>query len=97
LKSFCADGDTQMLRPDISKWWDMANARRQRLIVQKHRGRGLIPREEKELEMLQIVAEAIMNFGSAVFCRRCGGELEKRDLGFFPTHECKVKTTVRAK
>jgi hypothetical protein len=53
-----------MLSPWISRWWDIANERRQNLIIQKHQGKGLSKDQEQELEMLQKVAEALMEFGS---------------------------------
>jgi hypothetical protein len=54
-----------MLSPWISRWWDIANDRRQSLILQKHqKGPPLTKIQEQELEMLQKVAEAIMELGS---------------------------------
>lgn len=54
-----------MLRPHISKWWDIANDRRQRLIFAKYRGKKRLTKEqERELEMLQKVADAILEFAS---------------------------------
>lgn len=52
------------LKTHISKWWDVANARRQRLIFQKHLGKKISAEQERELEMLQKVAEAIVEFYS---------------------------------
>jgi len=55
---------SRTLSPWISKWWDIANDRRQNLILQKHQGGGISEDQEQELEMLQKVAEAIMEFAS---------------------------------
>lgn len=46
----------------IRKWWDVANDRRQRLIVKKWQGGGITKAQEGELAMLQEVAGAIMNY-----------------------------------
>lgn len=42
------------------EWWGKANDRRQRLIVQKHRGDGITRHEERELEILQDLAEKVI-------------------------------------
>lgn len=46
------------------RWWSIANERRQRLIVKKHKGGGLSEIQERELVLLQKVAEEIMSFDS---------------------------------
>lgn len=53
------------LPPWVTKWWDIANERRFRLIKKQHEGGGLTPAQEKELRMLQSVCDAIMHFGAA--------------------------------
>jgi hypothetical protein len=47
----------------IRKWWDVANDRRQRLIVKSH-GEGLSLEQDNELALLQKVAEEIMEYDS---------------------------------
>lgn len=47
-------------QPHIDKWWAIANDRRQRLIVRKHKKNDLTPLQDKELVMLQKVADAIL-------------------------------------
>lgn len=54
------------LKAHISEWWDIANARRQRLILTKHRSKPLSEEQERELQMLQKVAEVIIDFYSPV-------------------------------
>lgn len=49
----------------VRKWWDIANDRRGNLIKKKHLGGGLTPDQEKELTMLQSVADAIISYGAA--------------------------------
>ena len=51
------------LEPHISRWWNIANDRRQKLIVQKHTGKNkLTASQEREYELLQKVAEAISDY-----------------------------------
>lgn len=52
------------LPPWSEHWWAKANDRRQRLIAKKHRGGGLTPLQERELEMLQKVADAVLDYVS---------------------------------
>jgi len=55
----------------VTKWWDVANDRRQRLIVKKHMGkRGLTKAQDAELIMLQKVAEAIMTYACPIDFKR---------------------------
>ena len=49
------------MRPWIKKWWDIANDRRQRLIVEKHT-KGLSEPNAAELVMLQKVADLILEY-----------------------------------
>lgn len=53
-----------VLKSHISKWWDVANDRRQRLILAKHMGKPMTTDQERELEMLQKVAEAMVDYAS---------------------------------
>lgn len=46
--------------PARLKWWDAANERRQRLILKKHGGE-LLSDEERELELLQQLADKILD------------------------------------
>ena len=48
----------------VRKWWDIANDRRQRLIVGKYQGAGLSRAQQNELSLLQKVAEEIMEYDS---------------------------------
>lgn len=49
----------------VTRWWDVANDRRQRLILRKYKTKaGLTKDQEEELEMLQRVADAIISFRS---------------------------------
>lgn len=50
----------------ICKWWDLANDRRQRLILKKHMGGGLSDDQELELVLLQGLAELIMSYASPI-------------------------------
>ena len=52
------------LEAHVSRWWDVANQRRQRLILQKHGGGGLTKRQEAELVLLQGVADMVMSYAS---------------------------------
>lgn len=52
------------MRRGNHRWWHLANDRRQRLIVKKHKGGGLTKDQEEELVMLQKVAEAVIDYGS---------------------------------
>jgi hypothetical protein len=45
----------------IRKWWDVANDRRQRLIVKKYQGGGLSEAQAVELGMLQTIAELMIS------------------------------------
>lgn len=45
----------------VRKWWDVANDRRQRLIVKKHQGGRLSKAQAVELEMLQAVADLMIS------------------------------------
>lgn len=80
------------LHPHVKRWWDAANKRRRRLIDLKHDKSGyskLTPIQEAEFEMLQNVAEAIVDYVDKVPCKLCGQILENRDFGWFRTHVCK--------
>jgi hypothetical protein len=50
------------LSPWIKRWWDIANDRRQKLIVKQYKRGGLTKKQEAELIMLQRVAEEIIDF-----------------------------------
>jgi hypothetical protein len=45
----------------VRKWWDVANDRRQRLIVKKHQGGGLTEAQENEYKMLQAIADLMIS------------------------------------
>jgi len=65
----------------IRKWWDVANDRRQRLIVQKHKaGKGLSLLQENEYILLQAVAEKIIEWdSSAVMAQRLSQGPRQKD------------------
>ena len=48
----------------VRKWWDVANERRQRLIVRKYQGAGLSRAQQNELFLLEKVAEEILEYDS---------------------------------
>src|SRR5262245_30280207 len=84
------------LEPWIRKWWDVANARRFKLITKKYK-RSLTPDEDREYELLQAVAESIVSYIGKknplkefkLFCSDCKEPLDWKD-GHFPTHDCPV-------
>lgn len=90
------------LEPWIRKWWDIANARRFRLIVKKHK-KSLNVDETRELELLEAVGDAILSYvgkknppkGYKLFCMDCKEPLELRDTESFPTHHCPVYKRTR--
>lgn len=55
------------LKPHILKWWDIANDRRIRLILQKHQGKGLTPQQEFEYKLLQTIAGHVADACSPPF------------------------------
>ena len=67
-----------MIDPTQWSWWDVANDRRQTLILKKHQGGGLDAREERELITLNNLAEAILSAITPDMrmqlynCNRCG-------------------------
>jgi len=50
------------LKPWIRRWWDVANDRRQRLILKQYRVGGLSKEQENELKLLQGVADDIVRY-----------------------------------
>jgi hypothetical protein len=54
------------LEPHVSRWWDVANARRGRLIEQKYKGGGLSPRQEAEFTLLQGICGLVMNYAAPI-------------------------------
>lgn len=49
------------LKPHIRKWWDIANDRRQRLILKKHKGGGLTDQQQREYDLLQAIGERLVD------------------------------------
>jgi hypothetical protein len=54
------------LEPHVLKWWDVANARRGRLIQQKYKGGGLTPRQEAEFTLLQGICSLVMSYAAPI-------------------------------
>lgn len=63
------------MRPWVSKWWDLANDRRQRLVVKNARaafgeGPDLTEEEGAEFWMLQRVADLVVSYEEKAFRAR---------------------------
>jgi hypothetical protein len=54
------------LEPHISRWWDLANERRQRLILKKYKGGDLSKRQKAEFIMLQGIADVVMSYAAPI-------------------------------
>ena len=83
------------LEPWIRKWWTVANERRYRLIVKKHK-QSLTPAEIREYELLQEVADAILSYVGKknpmktfnLVCLDCKEPVEFLDALSFLAHNC---------